>query len=123
MASDDHNTVLALLGAARCLDSRLAPRPAGSGADRVRQGGDASRDPYDTPKALAQRASLTAAMIRSRSGENRRRRDRVSGGAARRALPILEDTADAETLPIVAVEETLIERAAIRGGRPARYPR
>ncbi len=68
--------------------------------------------PLGTPKALAQRASMAVAIIRSRSGENRGRLEHVSGGAARRALPMLEDTADAEAHPIVAVEETLAEHAA-----------
>ena len=104
MASEDPNNVVALPDGARPLPLRLASCPAGSGADSLRQDRGTSRDPFGTPKALARSSLFAAAMFRSRSGEARARRKRITGEAGRRALPLGGNPVEAEGLPLIVMD-------------------
>ncbi len=97
MAYKDPNNGVALPDGARSPPLRLALCPADSGADSRRDRGT-SQDPYQTPKALARSAQLTAAMVGSRSGEVRARRKRIAGGAGRPI--VVMDVSRADVVPI-----------------------
>ena len=85
MASNDLNITLAPRSEARGQSQLSAARPESSGADRLQH----------APRASTQGA-FSDAMRRSRSGENRVRNDPLAAGAVRRALPMLDDSEDAD---------------------------
>ena len=85
MASNDLNITLAPRSEARGQSQLSAARPESSGADRLQH----------APRAST-RGAFSDAMRRSRSGENRVRNDPLAAGAVRRALPMLDDSEDAD---------------------------
>ncbi len=85
MASNDLNNTLAPHSEARGQSQHSAARPENSGADRL---------PH-APRAIT-RGAFSDKMRRSRSGDNRVRTHPLEAGAARRALPMLDDSEDAD---------------------------
>ncbi len=111
MASNDLNNILAPCREARGQSQHSAARPENSGVDRV----------VHAPKAITPGA-FSDAMRRSRSGDNRVRTDPLAAGAARRALPMLDDSegADLNVVPLVPVAEVAIVHRTDRSEQSGR---
>jgi hypothetical protein len=118
MASEDPNNVVVLPGRARPLPLRLASCPAGSGADSLRQDRGTSRDPYRMTKALARSSPFAAAMLRSRRGEARARRKRITGEAGRRASPLLGNPIETEGPSLIVMDISRADVVPIARGGP-----
>ena len=113
MASNDLNITLAPRSEARGQSLHSAARPENSGADRSQQGRSSTQGAEAAPRA-AVRGAFSDAMLRSRSGDSRVRHDPQAAGAARRALPMHDDSEDADLniIPLVpAVEVEVVHRA------------